>query len=270
MSRELDFHEAVVAGEVSEVSADRAPVWRSPTAPALFQFISTRLGLTLVLVLLFGLNLMENAIETRVKGGAGVGTALGHQISEALHGLEGYFVFQGHDATNAFAIYGYSVSYFFLFPLLGVSVAVALALRREIAPFRVFSLSVVGVYAISLPFFLFFPVIERWAHPDSGATLLSDKWTSTLIETIRPISGLDNSFPSFHVSLTVAIIVLAYLFRVRMRNAILPLGATVVLSTYFLGIHWIADILAGVGVGVLGVWLAVRIERRLRLAVLKR
>ena len=223
----------------------------------------TRIGLTAIPAIVFGMNWVETAIERRVNEGSGVGTPLGHRISEALHGLEGFYTFQHHDATNALAVYGYSVSYFFLFPLLVIAVALALARRSELEPYRVFSFSIAGVYALSLPFFVFFPVPERWAHPGSGATLLSDQWTTRLIETIRPISGLDNSFPSFHVSLTVAIVLVCYLYRVRMKTTVLALGLTVMLSTYVLGIHWMADILAGTAVGILGVFLGVRLDRAL-------
>jgi membrane-associated phospholipid phosphatase len=253
--------------EAAWISGDGAPARRversARSASGLRRLVSTRTGLTVIPAIVFGVNWVETAIERRVNEGSGLGTPLGHRISEALHGLEGFYTFQHHDATNALAVYGYSVSYFFLFPLLVLAVALALARRSDLAPYRVFSFSIAGIYALSLPFFVFFPVPERWAHPDSSATLLSDQWTTSLIETIRPISGLDNSFPSFHVSLTVAIVLICYLFRARMRTTVLALGMTVLLSTYVLGIHWMADILAGAAVGVLGVFLAVRLDRAL-------
>src|SRR5882762_2340843 len=102
------------------------------------------------------------------------------------------------------------------------------------------------------------PVPERWAYPDSGAMLLSDRWSSTLIELLRPISGLDNCFPSTHVSFTIVIVLVGYLSRVRLRHTTTALGATIVLSTFVLGIHWIPDIVAGVAVGALSVGLARR------------
>jgi membrane-associated phospholipid phosphatase len=258
--RALELEEAWISGEGTTASrAKRVP----GAAVGLSRLVSTRIGLTAIPAIIFGVNWVETAIERGLSKGAGLGTPLGHRISEALHGLEGFDAFQHHDATNALAIYGYSASYFFLFPLLVIAVALALARRSDLAPYRVFSFSIAGVYALSLPFFIFFPVPERWAYPDSGATLLSDQWTTSLIETIRPISGLDNSFPSFHVSLTVAIILVCYLFRVRMRTVVLTLGVTVLLSTYVLGIHWMADILAGSAVGVIGVFLATRLDRAL-------
>jgi membrane-associated phospholipid phosphatase len=120
-------------------------------------------------------------------------------------------------------------------------------------PFRVFALAVAVDYAISLPFFLFFPVPERWAYPESGAILLSDLWAPELIEIFRPISGLDNCFPSFHVSLTVVMVALAFLYHLRYRWSALWIGILITLSTSVLGIHWLTDIVAGLATGILAV-----------------
>ena len=87
--------------------------------------------------------------------------------------LEGLISFHGHDNTNTLAIYGFSIAYFFVLPALGLGIAVALARREQLAPYRVLALAVAATYAVSLPFYLLFPVPERWAYPDSGAVLLS-------------------------------------------------------------------------------------------------
>jgi membrane-associated phospholipid phosphatase len=89
--------------------------------------------------------------------------------------------------------------------------------------------------------------------------LLSDLWSSRLIDAIRPISALNNSFPSTHVSLTVVVIAVCWLFQVRLRNTVTALGITVILATFLLGIHWLADILAGIAVGILSVAIARRL-----------
>ena len=90
--------------------------------------------------------------------------------------------------------------------------------------------------------------------------MLSDLWAPKLIELFRPISGLDNCFPSFHVSLTVVIVTLAFLYRLRFRWVALWIGALIVLSTAVLGIHWMTDIVAGLATGALAVALARLIE----------
>ena len=118
------------------------------------------------------------------------------------------------------AIVGFSFAYFFVFPALGLAVAIALARRQQPEPYRVFAWAIAIDYALSLIGFLAFPVPERWSVPEAGAMLLSDLWSSKLIETIRPISALDNCFPSFHVSMTVITAAVCYVYEVRMRTMV--------------------------------------------------
>ena len=171
----------------------------------------------------------------------------------AAHWFEGGTKFAGWDGASALVVYGYSIAYFFV--LLGLVVVTGWSLARRSDPriFRIFALAVAVDYAISLPFFLFFPVPERWAWPNSGAILLSDLWAPQLIEIFRPFSGLDNCFPSFHVSLTTVVVGLAFVEHLRYRWAVLWLGLLVIISTAVLGIHWLTDIAAGLATGVLAV-----------------
>jgi membrane-associated phospholipid phosphatase len=197
-----------------------------------------------------------------VEGRVGPGQTLAPQaykFAMAMHRLERYLSldkFENHDATNWLAVYGYSISYFFLFPVLCLVVGIALVLREDIEAYRILCRAVLIDYLISVGFFLFMPVPERWAYPDSGAVLLSDLWSSKLIEWVRPISGLDNCFPSSHVSLTVILILVCYYVRFRLRTTVAALGFTVILATFVLGVHWIPDMVAGVAAGWLSVLLA--------------
>ena len=213
---------------------------------------------TLLLAAVFLLNL----VETRLDGWltpASLGVQAGYPITEAFRWFEGYLSFASHDATSDVAAYGYSLSYFFGLPLLCGFVAWHLARRDDPRPYRALSLAVAINYAVSLPFFLFFPVPERWSFFESEAMLLSDKWSDRLIEAIRPISGLDNSFPSNHVSLIVLAATASLIFAVPFRKCTIPLGATVVLSTFVLGVHWLPDMLAGLALGIASMLLAWRL-----------
>ena len=60
------------------------------------------------------------------------------------------------------------------------------------------------------------------------------------------------------MSLTVIIIAVCWLFHVRLRTTVTALGMMVILATFVLGIHWLADIVAGVAVGMLSVAIAWR------------
>jgi PAP2 superfamily protein len=210
---------------------------------------------SLLLAAVFLANLVETWADARF------GTPLSPRAlthATVMRGIEGGFTFRNHDMANPIAVYGYSAAYFVLFPLLVLAVGVVLARRAEREPYRVLALALTVDYAISLACFLLFPVPERWAFPESGAMLLSDLWTSRLIKAFRPMSALDNCFPSFHVSMMVIVIVTSYLYRVKLRDAVAALGAVVILSTFVLGIHWMPDIAAGSAVAVISVAVARR------------
>ena len=75
----------------------------------------SRLGLTLLLALVFAANFVETAAEQRFGPGAGRVSAIGYRFAYAMKGLERNLTLEGfrnHDATNRLAVYGYSISYF--------------------------------------------------------------------------------------------------------------------------------------------------------------
>jgi membrane-associated phospholipid phosphatase len=215
-------------------------------------------GLVLLLALVFAFNLAETAWESSLHSGATISSS-DDRGAYAVRQLEPAFVdFEFHDQMPAWMVYSSSIAYFVVFPALALALLVALAIRPDLAPFRVLCLAVAIDYVVSLPWFLFFPVPERWAYPESSAVLLSDQWTSMLIQSIRPLSGLNNSFPSTHTSLTIILVLVSWLFDVRWRVTVTALGTMVILATFVLGIHWVPDILAGVAAGALSVTIAWR------------
>ncbi len=224
--------------------------------------LASRHRLPLILLAsVFAINYLETTIETAARDRWGIGRELGFQLARAAHWFEGSITAEAYDAASPVMVYGFSTAYFFAMLLLIVITGWSLARATDDAPFRVFAFALTADYAISLPFFLFFPVPERWAWPESGAILLSDLWAPELIELFRPISGLDNCFPSFHVSLTVVMVALSFLYRLRFRWSALWVGLLIVLSTYVLGIHWLTDIAAGIATGVAAVAAARLVER---------
>jgi len=220
--------------------------------------INTKAGLLLLLLFVFTANYVETCIEASAHTQSPV-SAADYKGAYAVQQFEPELInFEFHDKTAHWAVYAYSIAYFVLFPVLALAVLIALTLRKELAPLRVVCLAVTADYLVSLPWFILFPVPERWAYPESNAILLSDLWSSNFILAIRPFSALNNCFPSTHVSLMVIFVAVCWLFEMRFRNAITALGLIVMLSTFVLGIHWLGDIVAGLFVGALSVAIAWR------------
>jgi membrane-associated phospholipid phosphatase len=210
---------------------------------------------------IFAINLIETDIETRW---ATLFPDRGLEFASALHWFENHIVFENQALADAvpFYVYGYSAAYFFLFPLLGLGFAWFFWRRPEPQAFQTYAAALSIDYLVSLPFFILFPVPERWAFPDADSILLSDLWSSALIDAFRPISAIDNCFPSFHTSMTVVMVLCAYLYRAQLRNAVAPLGVMIIVSTYGLGIHWVADIVSGIAVGLISVAIAYALVHR--------
>jgi membrane-associated phospholipid phosphatase len=222
---------------------------------------NTKPGLLVLLLLVFAVNYVETALVTPSQTQSAV-SARAYDDADLVSRIERLSTFEFHDHTPTWAVELYSVAYFIFLPCVGVALLIALARRKEFAPFRVLCLAVAADYALSLPAFVLFPVPERWAYPESNAVLLSDLLSPKWIEAIRRISALNNSFPSTHVSLAVIVIGVCWLYAVRFRVSATALCFAVILSTFALGIHWMADIIAGALVGLLSVTIAWRFTDR--------
>jgi serine/threonine protein kinase len=238
---------------------------RPARIPALssMRSLHTRAGITVLLVAVGLINWSETTIENAFKARFGLGSRLGYELASVMTWLEGGLSFERHDLSSPLAIYTASMAYFFVPLLLAAWTVAQLAWRRDVGAYRIFALAIAVTYGLSLGCYLFFPVPERWAYPESEAVLLSDLWSVRLIETFRPVSGLDNCFPSFHVASMVIVMVLWYMFRLRFRHTVALLSSAVILSTFLLGIHWLADIVAGGAVGLIGTRAGVAINGRL-------
>jgi membrane-associated phospholipid phosphatase len=213
-----------------------------------------------MLFLLFFVNYAETGIESWLRTHYRLGVDLEQVLGEAAQWFERGLSFEPYDATRTgamFAVWGFSTVYYFFFPLLVLTTVFLFYRRRDPRPLLFLATAATIDYLLTLPFYIFFPVPERWTYPDSGAVLLSDLWTSKLIQVFRPFSGLNNCFPSFHVSMTVVLLACLYQGGTGwFRKALLPLGPMIVLSTFALGIHWFSDILAGLACGLVSFRLA--------------
>lgn len=113
-------------------------------------------------------------------------------------------------------------------------------------------------YGIALPFYLLVPVKEAWAG-DAGVRFLIPTVYPAFETQYRPLSGLDNCFPSLHTSLALTFALIAWQAGYRRLAGLLTLGAgLVMLSTLYLGVHWVPDMFAGMALALVAAGVAVR------------
>ena len=123
-------------------------------------------------------------------------------------------------------------------------------------------------FALVLPFYVCVPVRETFVYyQESGlsgpaARMLLDDISPAVMVAYRTMSGVDNCFPSFHTSLAATMACVAWHGGRRFGALITFFAAAIVLSTAYLGVHWLTDVAAGLVVCVAAYGLARRLTRR--------
>jgi membrane-associated phospholipid phosphatase len=116
--------------------------------------------------------------------------------------------------------------------------------------FYAFCVALLLNYFLAVPFYLFVPVNEVWfVHPQVRFLLL-DVFPAFERE-YRPLSGLNNCFPSLHTSISITIALLASKSGIRRWAIFTWINAAIILfSIFYLGIHWFTDMVAGIALAV--------------------
>lgn len=196
---------------------------------------------------------------------ASVSWLFGLNVTPLIHALEGETVawIQSFATPPATAYLAFVYVFGFSF-LLVFSVLLYLSLDDP-RPFRELALALVFNDLVGL---LAFTILISYGPRNVIPGVVEPILFSTFPETRllnAAATEVSNVFPSMHTSLSVTVAYMAW----RTREAVprwwylaLPVAASIVLATMYLGIHWIIDVLAGVALGVGSVRLAARAVER--------
>lgn len=121
---------------------------------------------------------------------------------------------------------------------------------------------------IALPFYLFLPVNETWTTnieywPTYGLThtkgvLYGSALTEKMLYTFN---GIDNCFPSLHTSLTLTVGLIGVVGKQRkFAFTTMSLAYLTAVSTMYLGIHWLVDVIAGIFLAFVVVYIVMNLH----------
>lgn len=182
-------------------------------------------------------------------------------FTPSIFKLEGQFVtiFQKL-FENTFLTYFLSYYYVVVFTALMIASIFLYSLHKNKKLFYALCYAIMLNYMIAIPFYLFFPVTEVHAFNPNVRFLMLDAFP-TFESEYRPLSGLDNCFPSLHTSLSVTLAVLARRSGNRFWKIFVPISAAIVIfSIFYLGIHWLTDMCGGLVLGLFASKLALRLS----------
>lgn len=137
--------------------------------------------------------------------------------------------------------------YLYIYPVMGIAAVLAAYQGGEHDLARKLFWGTVFNYLLILPFYILVPVSERWVAEDGEVVFLMNQISPYLMEGLRPLSGINNCFPSFHCSLALTFaLLLSQSANRRLRRTMYALAAMVAASTLYLGFHWVLDVFGGV------------------------
>lgn len=115
-------------------------------------------------------------------------------------------------------------------------------------------------YVVAIPFYFFFPVNEVWFFHPRVDLLILDVFPS-FEQEYRPLSGLNNCFPSLHTSISVTLALIAIRSNHVFWHRFVPICAGIIIfSIFYLGIHWLTDMTGGVILGIIASQVGLRVS----------
>lgn len=191
------------------------------------------LGICIVL-----LNILETAYDPAIT------RALGWDFTAPFAAMDGDFHVWVQAATPGPVLSFFAFVYVLAFPFALYFTPFFFAWLDDRVRVRRAVLAISLCYAVAIPFYLLFPVLEVWAHRDDVANHARNfQWGG---ELLYQNSGVNNNFPSLHTALSASLAALAWDSPYRRYAWFMAVLATATaLSTVLLGIHWTADVVAG-------------------------
>ncbi|THE66022.1 inositol phosphorylceramide synthase [Salinadaptatus halalkaliphilus] len=184
---------------------------------------------------------------------------VGWNVTWPIYDLEGQFILWLQDqatpvATAYFSfIYIYGYIFLLVFPVVAYfALSNTRPLRELLAAYTLNYTLGLGLYVLALAYG------PRNMMPELVEALLYDTYPQYQHLT-RQVNRNTNVFPSLHTSLAATVTFLAYRTRsVYPGWAVIAvvLGVSVAISTMYLGIHWMIDVVAGIGLAYVSVALA--------------
>lgn len=191
---------------------------------------------------------------------------IGVNITGGIHAIEGQFVATVQSfATPEFTML-FSFVYIFGYVFL-LTFPVVLYALHDTEPLLTTLVAYSLNYGIGLvSYVLFVAYGPRNYMPNLVESLLYTSWPQAQLLTSQ-VNVNTNVFPSLHASLAVTVALIAYRFRGRYgrwHTVAIVLATLIAISTMYLGIHWLIDVVGGVILAVVSVSLATRIVDRYR------
>lgn len=189
----------------------------------------------------------------------------GQQDYTALtYSIEGNRVAVFQSFVSPYLTYAMSFIYLILFSFIIIFTFVLFIYTDNIKGLERYTIIFIVNYAVALPFYIFMPLKVTGFYVQGVEPLLYNLHP-IVYDGVRSIDPyLTNNFPSLHTSLSISALLVAVYYTDIRKYKVFTLVSTVlvILSIFYLGIHWLTDMLGGILLAVLAFCLMRRYDRQ--------
>ena len=190
---------------------------------------------------------------------------IGINITRDIYAVEGEFVAAVQSVATPELTAFFSFMYVFGYAFLLTFPVIMYAFHEDRVPLMTTVVAYSLNYGLGLVCYVAFVAYgPRNFMPELVESLLYASWPQAQLLTSQ-VNVNTNVFPSLHASLAATVAIVAYRFR-ESHSRWVPVAVffatSIGLSTMYLGIHWLIDVVAGIVVAILSVAAALRISEK--------
>jgi membrane-associated phospholipid phosphatase len=183
---------------------------------------------------------------------------IGIDFTENIRGIEGDTVYWFSQNWNPFFVYFFVLIYIGIYTFTLWFSTFYFLITNDKKAIKTLAYGLLLIYIIALPFFLFLPITNVYTYYDSGSAL--EQVIPSIENFFYFTTTQNNCLPSLHTAMTILI---AYSISLtknkKLTYFVSIIMILVIISVIYLSIHWITDVIAGIILSVIVIFILRRI-----------
>jgi membrane-associated phospholipid phosphatase len=213
--------------------------WKKPltqyTLTLRYQSISLCLILMVVILHLLEVNILDTITTNMIHA----------NFTQSIQGFEDGIVHWFTQFWTPILVYFFVFIYIGLYPFLLWFSLLYFIIVDEKKAMKTFAYSLVGIYAIALPFYLFVPITNVYHYYGSASAL--NLVIPSIEQFFYTTTTSNNCFPSLHVAMSLLLVKTVSLTNnKRFLYLTYFCAICVICAVIYLAIHWITDVIGGI------------------------